>query len=105
MKRFLKFIIIAVLFYFFAILQTSFFAYVNFFGYVPNLICIFLGLWIIFESPKSNFGIVLAFLAGLVMDIFFSKFIGYNIIIFVTLSIVAKYILRSYVRIPLAERS
>lgn len=105
MKVLVKGAAIILLFYFFAVLQTSFFSYFSIYGYMPNLILIASIFWIILEKPGSNFGIFVAFSAGLLTDIFFSSVLGYNILIFSFCAIIVKYILRTYVRIPLTERS
>lgn len=56
--------------------------------------------WILIENPDSLDGIILAFFAGLFWDIFSSVFIGFHIIILVSLAVFVKFILKNYVRSP-----
>jgi len=70
------------LFYFFAILQSSFFVHFNLFGAVPNLVFILLFFTFFFGSQKINYiNILYVVLAGLFLDIFSYAPIGLSIIL------------------------
>lgn len=105
MRSLVKGAIIFLVMYIFVVLQSSFLSYFSLYGFVPNFVLIFSIIWVLFERPNYNFGVFVAFSAGLFFDIFFSPILGYNILIFSISAIALKYILRNYVRIPLTERS
>jgi len=54
----------------------------------------------IFEDPKSNIGIYCAFLVGFLSDIFSPFYFGSIALFLVSLSILIKFFLLRYVRIP-----
>ena len=99
-----KIIIFIILFYFLALIQTSFMVHFSIWGLIPNLIFLSVVIWNIFEKSNNNFGIYQAFAAGFFLDIFSSRIIGFNIIILISLAIVIKLFLKSYVRIPFLEK-
>ena len=73
----LKQVIIAVLFIFFAILQASFFPYVAIAGAVPNLVFALFFVLIFFEPQQAYFeGFLAVLIAGLVQDIFLPPYFG-----------------------------
>lgn len=102
---FKKILILVILLYFLALLQTSFLVHFRILGRVPNLILILVILWSIFEKPKKYYGITNALIGGFFLDIFSSRPIGFYILILLTLVIFLKIIIRKYVRIPFAERA
>lgn len=79
----MRYLITILFFYFFALLQSSFFAHFGLFGAVPNLVFIFFFLLIFFSAPP-NFApiIVYAFTAGFFSDIIFDSHFGVSIILF-----------------------
>ena len=99
-----KLLLFIILFYFLALIQTSFLVHFSVWGLIPNLIFFSVIIWNIFERSKNNFGIYQAVAAGFFLDIFSSKIIGFNIIILIYLAIVIKLFLKSYVRIPFLEK-
>ena len=79
-----KILAIIFLFFIFAFLQISFFAYFSPFGMVPNLVFVFFFVLVFFSNkpkPVTNdfFIVFLAFLGGLVLDIFSYRKLGISI--------------------------
>ncbi len=98
-----KKIIISIIIYFiFAILQSSFIIYFGHLGKYLNLILISIIAWNIFENPKEIFGIVNAFIGGFFLDILSGHFFGFYIIISLSLAIIIKFFLKKYVKIPIS---
>lgn len=98
----LKKALVLILFvYFLILLQTSFCVHFQFFGFVPDVILIFIVIANIFENPKNNYGILAGFIGGIFLDIFSSSPIGFHILIFTTLSFLIKTVLRKYVWAPI----
>ena len=95
-----KVLLSAVVFYFFVLLETSFFVHFGIFNYIPNLILLSVIAWNIFENPKDLSGIFGAIIGGFLLDIFSSHPIGYNVLILVTTAIFIKIIIRKYVQLP-----
>lgn len=91
--------------YFLTLLQTSFFVHFAVFNLVPNFVLLFIIIWNLLENSKKYFGLFLAFLAGFLLDVFSSHFIGFNILILVSASLTIKIIVKRYVRIPFAENT
>ena len=65
-----------------------------------NLIIIVVLLINIFEDPKERLGIVSAVIVGIIIDVYSSGYLGFMTLILFLSSIVLKYILSRYVRIP-----
>jgi cell shape-determining protein MreD len=86
-------IIIFPLFYFFAILQTSFLIYFNLFGSIPNLIFVLFFISI-FYTPKNNyyFIIFVGLLAGIFLDIISISQFGISIILLIIIGLLIKKI-------------
>jgi len=82
-------------FYFLTLLQSSFF--VHFSNYVPNFVLIVVVLINSFEKQKDNFGIVLSLIGGFFLDVFFSSYIGYYLLISFFISVFIKFIFKKYV--------
>lgn len=99
-----KILISIILFYFLALLQTSFLVHFAISRIVPNLILILVILWNLFENPKNYFGIYAALIGGFFLDIFSNCFIGFNILILAGLAIFIKFVFRKYVRLPFIEK-
>jgi len=89
------------LFYFLALLQTSFF--LHFLKYFPNLILIAIVLICLLEDQKNVFGVLAAILAGFFLDIFSERFIGYYILISLFLAIFIKLFLKTHFRLSLTN--
>jgi len=90
-----KIILITLGFYFLILLQSSFF--VHFSNYVPNLILIVVILINLFEEQKNSFGLISSLIAGFLLDVFFSLYIGYWVLICFLISIFIKLIFKKYV--------
>ncbi len=93
-------IFIILLFYIFALLQTSFLVYLNIFGIIPNLILISVILINLFQKKENYSGIIYAAVGGFFLDVFSSHLIIFEILIMVLVAIFIKLIVKSYVRIP-----
>lgn len=88
-----------VLLYCFALLQSSFLIHFGLLKFV-NLILISVFLINIFESPIKKSGIFLAAYGGFLVDVFSSRPIGINLVIYFSLALIIKYILKNHVRVP-----
>lgn len=100
-----KIIISTIILYFLAMLETSFFVHFNILNWLPNTLLLYIIIFNILESPKKNGGIYISLIAGFFSDIFSSTFIGFNIIIFLIASLLVKFVLTRYVRIPFFEKT
>jgi rod shape-determining protein MreD len=99
----LKLIFIAILlFYSFALLQTSFLTYFSVGNFTPNLILISVILFNLFTS-KLNYGVIIALIGGFFLDIFSSNFIGLWSLILLLIAFLIKFFLKRYVQIPSAK--
>lgn len=86
-------LIVISFFYFFAVLQNSFFIHFNLFGAVPNLIFIFFFLLVFFEQRNKSPRIVFfAITAGLLLDIFSTAYFGVSIILLIAIGLLVKKI-------------
>ncbi|XOA43167.1 MAG: rod shape-determining protein MreD [Candidatus Nealsonbacteria bacterium] len=90
-----KIIFLFFFFYFLTLLQTSFLA--RFFSFLPNLVLITIILINLFEGQKDNLGIFAALGGGFFLDIFSEKFLGYYILISLSISLFIKLILKRYI--------
>lgn len=85
--------------------QTSFLVHLNVAGIIPNLILIIVFLLNLLEKAQKNDGIFGAAISGFFWDIFSEKFIGFHILILISLAILIKLILKRYVRIQIIKRA
>jgi hypothetical protein len=110
-----KVLVIAILFYFLVLFQTSFLVHFDINGYILNLVLILVVILSILKPPiffkkmgakriPENFGIWGAFFGGFFLDIFSSRPIGFQILILLGLSFFIKLILNKYVRTPIFKR-
>jgi len=87
----LKPFIVIILFYFFAILQNSFFTHFVFSGGVLNLIFILFFLFVFFEKQKSYYWVFFyAIIAGLFLDIFSYASLGISIVLLIAIAFLIK---------------
>lgn len=97
----LRYPIIILLFYFLALLQNSFFAHLNLFGAVPNLVLIFFILLILFPGFKRKTAgleiVIFAIIAGFFSDIFTSLPLGLSILPFLMIAFFARKIQSSLI--------
>ena len=98
-----KIIILFFCFYFFALLQASFFPHFSL-GHLLNLVLIVVVLINLFEARKEKSGLFSAFFGGFFLDIFSDNFIGFWILILLAISIFIKFVLRKHVRLPIFKR-
>jgi rod shape-determining protein MreD len=102
-----KILILIPVFYILALFQTSFLIHFNiflggdFFGWILNLVLIAVILITVFENPEKSTGIFSAFIGGFFLDIFSENFIGFHVLILLTLVFLIKFIFKKYVRTPL----
>ena len=101
---FKKILILIILLYFLALLQTSFLVHFRIWGIIPNLILVLVILWNFFEKEQALAGLFCALAAGLLLDIFSNRFIGFSVLISLVIAIFIKLIIRRRVRIPLIEK-
>ncbi len=85
-----KYIIIFLLFYLFAVLQSSFFAHFNFLGTIPDLVFILFFSFIFFSRYDSVQLVFLSIAAGLFSDVFSSAHIGTSVILLMAVGFLAK---------------
>jgi len=100
-----KILISIVIFYILVLLQASFLVHFSVWGIVPNLILIAIIFWNFFEKKKSYLGLYNALIGGFFLDIFSNKFIGFYILISLTLAIIIKLIFRKHVQIPFSKKA
>lgn len=82
-----------ILFYFFALLQNSFFAYFSFFGAVPNFVFILFFLFVFFSKKKSYYEpIFWGAFAGFFLDIFSVNKIGVSVALLIIIGVLIKKI-------------
>ena len=87
----LKYLAVFILFYFFAVLQNSFFAHFISLGALPNFIFILFFLLTYFE--KNNYSIIYyAVLGGSFLDLFSAGYFGLSIILFLAAGFILKKI-------------
>lgn len=81
------------LFYFFALLQNSFFVHFALFGALPNLIFAMYFLFIFFGKKEKNWQVIFfAITAGLFSDFFSSAYFGSSIILLLIIGFLLKKI-------------
>lgn len=93
-------LILIVTLYLFTLLQTSFLPHFSLKGFVPNLILILVLLLNFFEESKKKSGVAAAIVGGFFLDAFSSYFMGYNILILLSLTLFIKLILKKYIQPP-----
>jgi rod shape-determining protein MreD len=87
----LKYLIIIILFYFFALLQNTFFLHFSLLGAVPNLVFILFFLTVFFSPKKISYIFFLyAVFAGLLADNFLYTHFGLSVILFIIIGYFAK---------------
>ncbi|TSC75722.1 MAG: hypothetical protein G01um101430_216 [Parcubacteria group bacterium Gr01-1014_30] len=97
-------LILILLFYIFALLQTSFLVHFSLWWYVPNLIVIVVVLFNIF-NPDVKLGVGAAVIGGLFLDIFSNNFIGFWSLTLLAIAVFLNFVFKKYVRIPSLKRA
>jgi rod shape-determining protein MreD len=95
-NKIIKSLIMFFVLYYLLIFEMSFFTFFTFLSF--SIILVF--LINIIEEPKERLGIFLSFFLGLIIDIYSSNYLGTAAISFLIISLVLKFILFRYVRIP-----
>jgi rod shape-determining protein MreD len=90
-----KVLIIILIFYLFALLQSSFLVHFNPYGITLNLVFILFSLLVFFEGPKGHPGnssqiLFLSVTAGFFLDIFSYTYIGPSIVAFIIIGFLLK---------------
>jgi len=103
-----KILILIPFFYILTLFQTSFLIHFNIFlegfaGWTLSLVLIAVILITVFD-PHTKIGVGAAFIGGFFLDIFSENFIGFHILILVTLAFLIKFILRKYIRLRINPR-
>ncbi len=84
-------ILTIILFYFFALLQNSFFVYLSFFGAVPNFLFIIFFLFVFFSKKDSYLKTIFyATTAGIFLDIFSINKIGVSVALLIIIGLLIK---------------
>ena len=99
-----KFLISAIIYFIFALLQTSFLVHFGVLGEHLNLILISVIIWNLVETRKSLFGLLNAVIGGFFLDIFSNRIFGFYILILLTAAILIKFVLKKYVKIPFIKK-
>lgn len=94
---------IALSFYCFVLMQSSFLIHFNIYGFVPNLILISVFVLNLIESPEKKSGLFLAAFGGFLIDVFSNRPVGLNLLIYLVLAFIIKYLLRNYVRVSFGK--
>jgi rod shape-determining protein MreD len=92
-----KIFFLILFFYLLTLFQTSFFPH-----FWPVLIIVV--LINLFEPQKEKLGLFSAFFGGFFLDIFSENFIGFWILILLTLAFFIKLVLRKHVQFPIFKR-
>ena len=71
---------------------------IHFFSFLPNLVLISIIIINIFEDRKEQFGIILSFISGFLLDVFSDKFIGYYVLISILISLFIKLVFKNYIQ-------
>lgn len=88
-----KYLITIILFYFFALLQSSFFAHFNFFGAFPNFVFILFFLLIFFDKETNYYKIFFySAIAGILLDFFSYAYFGISVVLLFCIGILLKKI-------------
>jgi len=97
-----KTIISVVIFFFLAVLQTSFFAHFSFWGTVLNLVIIAVLLVNLLEEKKNKLGLICAFSGGFFLDVLSlsNGIFGFYVLVCLFIAFFIKFILKRYVQIP-----
>lgn len=99
-----KALILFLILFILVLLQTSFLVHFNIFGFVPNLVIIFVIFLDFFEKEKNFFSPAFfnSLFGGLFLDVFSRHQIGFYIIILIGLYIFVK-IIKKHVRTPVIK--
>lgn len=102
--KIIKVILLIILFYFLALVQSSFLVHFKIFGWTPNIILIAVIFWSIIENPKKYYVLWISLIGGFFLDVFSVRFFGFNMLLLFFVSLFFKFIFKNYVRIPFFEK-
>ncbi|HUW71787.1 MAG TPA: hypothetical protein VMV66_01135 [Candidatus Humimicrobiaceae bacterium] len=91
--------ILIILFYLTVLLQTSFSPHFPI-GHLLNFVLVLVIIINLFEAGEGKLGLFGAFFGGFFLDIFSEIFLGFWVIILLTIAVFIKFVLRKYVRLP-----
>ncbi len=94
-----------IIIYFLVLFQTSFLSHFLVWGYTPNLVLIVVFLWNILESEKDHTGLFVALASGFFLDIFSSRFIGFNVLILLFFALLIKFFIKKHARISISQKT
>jgi len=105
MIKILKIFLIFILLYFLILIEGAFLVHFKFLAALSNIfIFIFCFLYNLFEKKEKLLGVYVFGIAGLLMDVFSSHFLGLNAIILILLSLFVKLVLKEYIKVPYVEK-
>ena len=94
-----KIIVLSLIFYFLVVFQNSFLVHFKFLNFLPSLGIIFLIFLNIFEKPQEKSALITSFVSGFLLDIFSSKPFGFYTLIFLSISLIMKLVIKKYLRL------
>lgn len=89
--------------YYFALIQTSFLVHFRIGTSVFNFLFIFSILFNLLESPRKKSGLFYAAYCGFLVDIFSNRPAGFDLLLYLFIAVILKYILKKYVRISFSR--
>ncbi|HCM37019.1 MAG TPA: rod shape-determining protein MreD [Candidatus Wildermuthbacteria bacterium] len=95
---------ILLLLYTFALLQMSFFTRLFPNGWIPNLVMLSVVFLSIFERRDSYASFAAALFSGFLLDIFSGGIIGFWSLTLLVISLLIKFVLEEYVRLPIPKK-
>jgi len=104
--KFLELPLLFVLFGFLALLETSFFSFINIFGWQVRLVWIAVFFINLLEDRYGTLGFWSAVFGGFFLDVLSPLyFFGFNTAVLASLSLLFKLILLRYVGLPIFQKS
>ncbi len=95
-KTILKTLLLLIFFFFLTLIQMSYLPFFSFFNFIIILVL----LINVLEEPDGRLGIFSAVAAGLFIDLYSSGYLGFATLALFLSSLILKFILSKYVRIP-----
>lgn len=95
-NKIIKSLIMFFILYYLLIFEMSYLSFFTFLSFAIFLVA----LINIIEEPREKLGLFLSFFLGLIIDIYSSNYLGTAAISFLVFSLILKFILFRYVRIP-----
>jgi rod shape-determining protein MreD len=95
-KEILKTLFLVIAMYYLFIFESSYLPFFTFFSFLV----LFVLVVNLLEEPQGRLGLISAFFFGLMLDIYSTHFIGLMALSFLLASLLLKFILFKYVKIP-----